>query len=46
MIRVGVEPVTVPSPDTFEPNPGALYWDRADLRIMLDLNGGAPASMA
>lgn len=43
MIRSGVDVVTVPGPEVFDPVPGALYWDKADLRIMLDLNGGPPA---
>ncbi len=37
MIRIGVDPVEVPPPDELDPAPGALYWDNADLRIMLDL---------
>lgn len=37
MIRVGVDPVAVPPPDILDPTAGALYWDSADLRIMLDL---------
>ena len=39
MIRIGVEELTVPPPETLDAEPGQLYWDRADLRIMLDLNG-------
>jgi hypothetical protein len=40
MIRTGVEPLTVPPPEALDPTPGQLYWDRADLRVMLDLNAG------
>lgn len=39
MIRRDVEAVNVPPPEALDPTPGELYWDRADLRIMLDLNG-------
>ncbi len=41
-IRAGVEAVTVPEPEAIDAEPGRLYWDKADLRIMLDLNGGSP----
>lgn len=40
MVRAAVETVNVPPPEAFDPVAGELYWDRADLRIMLDLNGG------
>lgn len=43
MIRVGIDPLTVPEPEALDPTPGEVYWDRADIRIMLDLNGGTPA---
>jgi hypothetical protein len=44
MVRTGVDAVTVPEPEVFDPVPGALYWDKADLRIVLDLDaGGGPA---
>ena len=38
MIQDNVEIVTVPSPEVFDPVPGAMYWDKADLRIVLALN--------
>ena len=44
MIRTGLEPVTVPEPEAFDPVPGAPYWDGADLRVVLDLD--APAGPA
>jgi hypothetical protein len=39
-IRSGVEPVTVPPPETLDPLPGEIYWDKADIRIVLDLDDG------
>lgn len=36
----GVEPVVVPSPDALHPTPGKLYWDRADLRVVYDVDAG------
>ncbi|RIL06988.1 MAG: hypothetical protein DCC75_10395 [Proteobacteria bacterium] len=38
MVQFGVQAVTVPEPDTLDPTPGKLYWDRADLRLVLNLN--------
>ncbi len=43
MIQTDVDPVTVPSPDTFAPTPGAIYWDKADLRLVLNVNVAPPA---
>ncbi len=43
MIRTRVEPVTVPEPEILDPTPGATYWDKSDLRIVLNLNTGSPA---
>jgi hypothetical protein len=40
MIYTGVDPVTVPDTGSFEAQPGRLYWDNADLRVVLDLNAG------
>jgi len=37
--RVGLEPVTVPPPEALDPSPGELYWDYADLRVMVDVHG-------
>ncbi len=39
MIQTGVPAVTVPGPDVFDPTPGKIYWDRADLRLVLALDG-------
>ncbi len=39
MIQIGVDVVTVPGPEVFDPSPGAVYWDSADLRIVLVLDG-------
>ncbi|WP_243028987.1 PilX N-terminal domain-containing pilus assembly protein [Thermus albus] len=41
-IQVGVNHVTVPPPDELDPIPGKTYWDKADLRIGLDLTGLIP----
>lgn len=38
MIETEVDEVTVPEPEVFDPTPGAVYWDKADLRIVLELN--------
>lgn len=37
-VQTGTDAVTVPGPDELDPLPGRLYWDRADLRIALNLN--------
>ncbi len=42
MVNVEVTPLTVPPPQLLDPVAGSTYWDRADLRIVLDLNA-APA---
>jgi hypothetical protein len=42
-IRIGVPRLTVPPPETLDPSPTATYWSKADLRIVLDLNGSTPA---
>ena len=31
--------LSIPEPDIFNATPGSLYWDRADLRIVLTLDG-------
>jgi hypothetical protein len=41
MIRVGATTVAVPPPEALDPVPGAMYWDLADLRILLDLTDAA-----
>lgn len=38
MIHTGVDPLVVPKPEVFDPVAGALYWDKADLRLVLALN--------
>ncbi len=43
-IRVGVRKLTPPPPGDFDATPGRLYWDSADLRLVLDLTSPtAPA---
>jgi hypothetical protein len=39
MIKYGVDSVTVPPPKALDPTPGAVYWDKADLRIVLKVDG-------
>lgn len=41
-IQMGYDVLTVPAPEELDPNPGAIYWDKADIRIMLDLNPATP----
>jgi len=41
-IQVGVNRVTVPPPEELDPLPGKTYWEKADLRLGLDLNGSPP----
>ncbi len=38
MIRTGVDKVGVPHPGALDPTPGESYWDKADLRLVLDTN--------
>ncbi len=40
MIYTDVDVVTVPDTGSFEPQPGRLYWDNADLRVVLNLDAG------
>ena len=42
MIETGVEVLTVPPAETLDPTVGEPYWDKADVRIMLNLNGSTP----
>ena len=42
-IRIHVDPLTVPSVGSIKPEPGRLYWDKADLRVGLDLSSTPPA---
>lgn len=39
MIQFGVPSVTVPPPEEFDPLVGSYYWDMADLRLVLNVNG-------
>lgn len=39
-IRVGIDPLTVPAPGELDPIPGRLYWDKADLRVVLKIESG------
>ena len=43
MIQHNVQTLTVPGPEVFNAAPGAVYWDRADLRLVLVLGGAAGA---
>jgi hypothetical protein len=43
MINTDVTPLTLPPPEALDPVAGRAYWDNADVRIVLDLNGGSPA---
>ncbi|RMF93925.1 MAG: hypothetical protein D6736_00950 [Nitrospinota bacterium] len=43
MIQTGVDVVTVPTVDSFDPTPGKLYWDKADLRVVLKLDAAENA---
>lgn len=46
MIQIGINQLTVPAPDTLDPTPGKLYWDKADLRLVLKLDSsGNPNSI-
>lgn len=38
----GVDEVQVPTPDAFQAQPGKLYWDQADLRIVMQVSGTTP----
>ena len=40
-IRSGLDPLTVPPPEELDASPGRAYWDKADLRIVLDLDAAA-----
>jgi hypothetical protein len=42
MINTDVTPLTLPPPEALDPVAGRPYWDNADLRIVLDLNGATP----
>lgn len=38
MIQTNVSSVEVPAPEVLDPTPGQVYWDRADLRLVLRLD--------
>lgn len=38
MLQRKVQAVTVPGPDVFDPTPGKIYWDKADLRVVLSVD--------
>jgi Tfp pilus assembly protein PilX len=42
-IRIGAQKLLVPLPEEFNATPGKLYWDSADLRIVLDLTTTPPS---
>ena len=39
MIQRDVTPVDVPAPEVLDPTPGEVYWDKADIRLVLRLDG-------
>jgi len=42
MLDSGVDVITVPPPEILDPTPGQIYFDKADLRLMLDLTQVPP----
>lgn len=38
MIQINVSPAEVPMPEEFDPLAGKLYWEKADLRLVLRMN--------
>jgi hypothetical protein len=40
-IRSHMNPLTVPPPEALDPVPGQVYWDEAELRLVLDLDAGS-----
>ena len=45
MIQTRVQPVTVPGPEVFDPTPGKVYWDKADLRLVLNVDNATPPNV-
>lgn len=41
-ILMGYDVLTVPAPEALDPTPGEIYWDKADIRIMLDVTPATP----
>lgn len=39
MVETQVDVLTVPEPESLDPSPGQTYWDYADLRLVLRLDG-------
>lgn len=46
MIKQQVDSVTVPPPSALDAAPGSLYWDRADLRLVLQLTAAGALDTA
>jgi len=44
MIQLGVSPVTVPAPEVLDATPGEVYWDKADLRLVMLLDAAGNPS--
>lgn len=40
-VTTGVTPVQVPTPDDLDPVAGKLYWDNADIRVMMNATSNA-----
>ncbi len=38
MIQTGVDVLTIPEPEALDPSPDQIYWEKADLRLILSLN--------
>ncbi|MBX7145198.1 MAG: hypothetical protein K1X79_12155, partial [Oligoflexia bacterium] len=38
MVQKNVSPVQVPQPEALDPTPGQVYWDHADLRLVMRMN--------
>lgn len=38
MIQMNVDTLTIPEPDALDPTPGQVYWDKADIRLVLMLD--------
>ncbi|MBO1438078.1 hypothetical protein J3L12_12835 [Meiothermus sp. CFH 77666] len=43
-VQNNMNPLQIPAPSAFDP--GGLYWERAELRVMLDLSTGTPQIQA
>jgi hypothetical protein len=37
MVQYNVQAVTIPGPEVFDPDSGKVYWDHADLRLVLKM---------